>query len=114
MRLGNGRLIAKARVLTPNPLAYLLQFFAQPRLVAGWLFAVLRSCGWWVYVVYVPVFAIEKGLGESIGGTALSISNALLFLTPLMLKWVQRHSVRYAVRLGFLFSGLAFLGADLR
>jgi len=111
MRLGNGTLITKARARTPNPIAYLTRFFGQPRLVAGWLFAVLRSCGWWVYVVYVPVFAIEKGLGESLGGTALSISNAMLFLTPLMLKWVLRHSVRHAVRVGFLCGGLAFLGA---
>ena len=113
MRLGNGKLITKARALTPNPLAYLVRFCAQPRLVAGWLFAVIRSCGWWVYVVYVPVFAIENGLGESVGGTVLSISNAMLFLTPLMLKWVQRHSVRHAVRVGFLCSGLAFIGATL-
>lgn len=111
MRLGNGKLITKARVPTPNPMAYISHFFAQPRLVAGWLFAVLRSCGWWVYVVYVPVFAIENGLGESVGGTVLSISNAMLFVTPLMLKWVQRHSVRHAVRVGFLFSGLTFLAA---
>jgi len=111
MRLGNGKLITKAHAQTPNPIAYLFRFFAQPRLVAGWLFAVLRSCGWWVYVVYLPVFAIENGLNENVGGTALSISNAMLFLTPLMLKWIQRHSVRHAVRLGFLLGGLAFLGA---
>ncbi len=43
----------------------------------------------------------------------LSISNAMLFLTPFMLKWVQRHSVRHAVRVGFLFGGLAFIGATL-
>lgn len=111
MRLGNGKLITKARAPAPNPMAYLVHFFAQPRLVAGWLFAVLRSCGWWVYVVYVPVFAIENGLGESVGGTVLSVSNAMLFLTPLMLKWIQRYSIRHAVRVGFLFSGLAFIGA---
>jgi len=111
MRLGNGKLITKARAPTPNPIAYLFRFFEQPRLVAGWLFAVLRSCGWWVYVVYLPVFAIENGLNENVGGTALSISNAMLFLTPLMLKWIQRHSVRHAVRVGFLLGGLAFLGA---
>ena len=53
MRLGNGKVIARARAPTPNPLAYLGRFFAQPRLVAGWLFAVLRSCGWWVIIMTV-------------------------------------------------------------
>ncbi len=111
MRLGNGKLITKARAPTPNPIAYLARFFTQPRLVAGWLFAVLRSCGWWVYVVYVPLFAIQNGLGEYVGGTVLSISNAMLFLAPLILKWVETQTVRHAVRVGFLVSGLAFLGA---
>lgn len=111
MRLGNGKLITRARAPTPNPVAYLARFFAQPRLVAGWLFAVFRSCGWWAYVVYVPVFAIESGLGENVGGTVLSLSNAMLFATPVMLKWIERRSVRTAVRTGFLCSAAAFLAA---
>lgn len=111
MRLGNGKLITRARGPTPNPVAYLGRFFAQPRLVMGWLFAVVRSCGWWTYVVYVPVFAIENGLGENVGGIVLSISNSMLFLTPFMLKWVERSSVRTAVRAGFLCSALAFVVA---
>jgi len=111
MRLGNGKQISRMRTATVNPVAYLWRFFGQPRLIAGWLFAVFRSCGWWVYVVYVPVFSIEAGLGENVGGTALSISNGMLFLTPFMLKWAQRHSVRYVVRIGFMFGGLAFFMA---
>ncbi len=113
MRLGNGKLITRARDPTPNPVAYLGRFFAQPRLVVGWLFAVFRSCGWWVYVVYVPVFAIENGLGENIGGIVLSISNSMLFLTPFMLKWVEGKSVRTAVRTGFLCSATAFMIAGI-
>lgn len=109
LRLGNGKLIARARAPAPNPLAYLGRFFAQPRLIAGWLFAVIRSCGWWVYIVYLPIFAIENGLPEKLGGTVVSATNALLFATPLMLRWVQRGSVRRAVRTGFLVSGAAFV-----
>lgn len=108
MRFGNGRLITKSRAAPTNPLAFLPRFKAQPRLVAGWLFAVIRSCGWWVYVVYLPIFAIESGLGEALGGIALSISNGALFVTPLMLRWMQRHSIRQAVRTGFLVSGMLF------
>ena len=113
MRLGNGKLIVRAWAPTPNPIAYLSRFFVQPRLVAGWLFAVFRSCGWWTYVVYVPVYAIENGLGETVGGIVLSISNAMLFLTPFMLKWIQRKTVRAAVRVGFLFSAVAFVLAGV-
>jgi hypothetical protein len=108
MRLGNGKLVVRARAPAPNPLAYLGRFFAQPRLIAGWLFAVLRSCGWWVYVVYLPIFAVESGLSDKIGGAALSLTNAFLFTTPLMLRWMQRHTVRATVRVGFFMAGLAF------
>jgi len=109
MRLGNGRLITRARAPAPNPLAWLPRFFAQPRLVAGWVFAVIRSCGWWAYVVYLPIFAVQQGLSEDLGGMLLSASNGMLFVTPLMLRWMQRRSIRRAVRVGFAVSGLLFL-----
>jgi len=113
MRLGNGKLMTTSRERLPNPLAFLPRFLAQPRLVSGWLFAVLRSCGWWIYVVYLPIFAIENGLGESISGIALSISNGALFLTPFMLKWMQKRSIRTAVRTGFICAGLLFVAAGV-
>ncbi len=111
MRLGNGRLITKSRARPANPLSFLPRFVAQPRLIAGWTFAVIRSCGWWVYVVYLPIFAIEQGLGDHLGGIALSITNGTLFLTPFMLKWMQRRSIRHAIRTGFLLSGLLFVAS---
>ncbi len=113
MRLGNGKLITRARAPAPNPLAYLGRFFAQPRLIAGWLFAVIRSSGWWVYVVYLPIFAVESGLSDRLGGIALSTTNALLFVTPLMLRALQGRPVRLAVRLGFFAAGVGFIAAML-
>lgn len=112
MRLGNGKLITRSRKTQPSPIAFLSRFVAQPRLIAGWLFAVIRSCGWWVYVVYLPIFAIENGLGEELGGITLSLSNAALFLTPYMLKWMQSKSVRYAIRVGFMCSAILFCTAS--
>ncbi len=111
MRLGNGKLITKARGPASNPLAFLPRFFAQPRLVAGYMFAMIRSCGWWIYVVYLPIFAIQNGLGEQLGGILLSITNALLFGAPLILRWVQGRSLRAAVRVGFAACGGCFIAA---
>lgn len=113
MRLGNGKLITKSRAFPASPFAYFQRFFKQPRLITGWIFAVIRSCGWWVYVVYLPIYSIQNGLSEQLGGIALSISNGALFLTPLMLRFMQRRSVRTAVRAGFLMSGLLFLLAGV-
>jgi len=111
LRLGNGKQISRARGPAPNPLAFLDRFRRQPRLIAGWLFAVIRSSGWWVYVVYLPIYAIQNGLGETIGGLSLSLSNGLLFITPLMLRLVHKTSVRFAVRGTFAFTGALFLVA---
>lgn len=113
LRLGNGKAITRATRPTINPLAYLGRFFAQPRLIAGWSFAVIRSTGWWVYVVYLPYFCIEQGLGPNVGGTALSVSNALLFLAPTLLKFARRSSVRISVRRAFALCGSLFLLASL-
>jgi MFS family permease len=111
MRLGNGRLIMRARAPAPNPLAYLGRFFRQPRLVAGWLFAVLRSSGWWVFVVYLPIFCIEAGLGDRVASYAFSASNALLLFAPRMLRWMQRRGLRQGVRVAFVGAAGCFVFA---
>ena len=113
LRLGNGKAISKARRPAINPLAYLGRFFAQPRLIAGWSFAVIRSTGWWVYVVYLPYFCIEQGLGKNVGGVALSLSNAILFLAPTLLRLARRSSVRISVRLAFGLCGGFFVLSSL-
>ena len=113
LRLGNGKQISRARRPAANPLAFLGRFATQPRLIAGWLFAVVRSSGWWVYVVYLPIFCIEAGLGDKLGGVALSASNALLFVTPFILRAVNRLTVRRAVRWAFALCSLAFIGSTL-
>ncbi|MGL4238731.1 MFS transporter [Tabrizicola sp.] len=113
LRLGNGRQIQRAKGPAVNPLGYLGRFFRQPRLIAGWMFAVMRSCGWWVYVVYLPIFCIETGLGDKVGGIALSLSNALLFAAPALNRMARRLSVRRSVRFAFGVCGLLFVAAGL-
>ena len=117
LRLGNGKQIARAKGPAPNPVAYLGRFLRQPRLIAGWTFAVVRSCGWWVYVVYLPIFCVEAGLGDKVAGLALSFSNALLFITPWILRRARALGVRQAVRGAFFACAgcyaLAWAGAPL-
>lgn len=113
MQLGNGKSIATQQPRAAHPVANVRRFFAQPRLVTGWLIPLMRSCGWWFYFVYVGIFAVENGLGEKVGGYASSVANMGLLLAPLMLRWMRRHSVRRAVRIGCLLSGLCFVLATL-
>ncbi len=109
LRLGNGKQIQKAKGPALNPLSYLARFFAQPRLIAGWLFAVVRSCGWWVYVVYVPIFCVQSGLGDKVGGFALSVTNAFLFTTPFLLRLARWLTVRRVVTLAFAWGAAFFV-----
>jgi hypothetical protein len=113
LRLGNGKQIQRAKGPAVNPLGYLGRFFRQPRLIAGWFFAVMRSCGWWVYVVYLPIFCVEAGLGDKVGGMALSVSNAFLFAAPAINRWARRMSVRWSVRFAFLGCCTLMLAAAL-
>jgi predicted MFS family arabinose efflux permease len=107
-RLGDGKAITRAVGPAPSPLAYLGRFARRPRLVAGWLFASVRSCGWVAFYLYVPVFAVESGLGDKVGGFLVSFGSVYLFVTPLMLAWLRRHSVRNAVMAGFAWAAVSF------
>ncbi|MEZ5777685.1 MAG: MFS transporter [Paracoccaceae bacterium] len=109
LRLGNGKLISRARAPAPNPLAYLGRFFRQPRLIGGWLFATIRSFGWWVYIVYLPIFCIENGLGDQVGSFAYSASNLMLLGSPFMLRWMQPRGLRFGVRFAFWAAAFFFL-----
>ncbi|WP_420857308.1 MFS transporter [Marivivens marinus] len=109
LRLGDGKQITRARAPAPNPVAYLGRFVKQPRLVAGWLFAVIRSCGWWVFIVYLPIFCIENGLGDQAGAVALSLANGLLFISGAFLRLVRRLGVRRSVQGSFIGAGALFL-----
>ena len=113
LRLGNGKQITRAKGPAVNPLAYLGRFFVQPRLIVGWLFAVFRSCGWWVYVVYVPIYCIESGLGDTLGGVMLSATNATVLLSPYMARAVRKLSVRLTIRWALAYCALTFAGATL-
>jgi len=113
LRLGNGRQITRAKGPALNPLAYLARFFAQPRLIAGWLFAVIRSCGWWVYVVYLPVFCIEQGLGDKLGGALLSVSNGVLLASPYMAGLARKYTVRRSLRGALAYTAVLFGAASL-
>ncbi len=112
LRLGNGKQITRGGA-SGNPLGFLGRFFAQPRLIAGWLFATIRSCGWWVYVVYLPIFCAQAGLGDTLGGMCLSLTNCLLFAAPVILRLVNRMTVRRAVVVWFGFGATLFVLAGV-
>lgn len=111
LRLGDGKVIVKAKKSAANPLAYIPRFFAQPTLVSGWTFSVFRSIGWAIYIVYLPIYAVENGLSDKLGGVGLSISNSFLFLSTFILRFVQSGTVKRAIITGFIGSGALYVSA---
>jgi MFS family permease len=111
-RLGDGKAIQRGARPPGNPFGYLFRFLHQPRLIAGWSFAVIKSCGWWVYILYLPIYAVESGHSEQLGGALLSLSNAFLFLTPLIIR-NMRGRVRLAIMIGFFGSACLFFLAAI-
>jgi predicted MFS family arabinose efflux permease len=101
LRLGMGEARAPRRAPDPGPVAHLGRFLRQPRLVAGWALATTRSCGWMAFYVYVPVYAVQSGLGEKAGGLIVSLGAAFLLATPIMGRALARLGIRRAVVGGF-------------
>lgn len=110
---GDGVVIQRAARASANPWVFLRRFFAQPRLVAGYVFALIRSCGWQILVIYLGIYAVENHLPEVVGGASMSVANAGLFIAPLMLGWVRKRRVKDAVRMGFAITGIAFMSGAL-
>lgn len=113
LRASDDRIIVRARSPAPNPFLQVGQFFAQPRLRLGWLIAFTRSAWWVMFFVYVPVFAVEAGLGAEVGGLLVSAGNGMLFLAPLIGRLVERKGVRWTIVGAFLLGGCVTLAAAL-
>ncbi len=101
LRLGLAGPRPARRAAVAHPLAHLARFARQPRLVAGWALATTRSCGWMAFYIYVPVYAVQSGLGEKAGGLIVSAGAAFLLASPLFGRLLARIGVRAAVVAGF-------------
>ena len=93
-----------------NPFRYLPRFFSQPRMMLVYLLCAMRS-GWWtMYFIYVPIFCVTVGFGETIGGALVSLATSFVMATPLLRGTIQRFGIRRILLLGYCGAGLITLG----
>ena len=93
--------VPASRSNSANPLRYLLRFLHQPRLRLAYGLALARSCWWTMFIIYVPIYAEQSGLGELTGAAIVSIGTAWTLSVPLW-GWVARtYGVRRLMTLGF-------------
>lgn len=93
-----------------NPLKYLSTYIGQPRLRLAYGLVLARSCWWTMFIIYVPIYATQSGLGELTGAALVSIGTAWTLSVPFW-GWVARqYGVRRLMFFGYaVSSGLTFL-----
>lgn len=98
--------VSGARSSVTNPLKYLPRFFSQPRLRLAYLLSAMRS-GWWtMYFIYVPIYCVTTGLGETMGGALVSLATAFVMTTPLLRSSIQRYGIGRILLVGYCGTGV--------
>jgi len=110
LRFSDNPALGGKRVAVANPIRYLPRFFAQPRMTLVYLLSAMRS-GWWtMYFIYVPIFCVTAGLGETVGGALVSLAVSFVMATPLLRGTIQRYGIRRVLLVGYAGAGLVTIG----
>jgi len=92
-----------------NPLHFIKRFSAQPRLRLAYGLILARSAWWTMFIIYMPIYCEQSGLGELTGAAIVSIGTAWTLSVPLW-GWVARqYGVRALMRSAFVINGLLML-----
>ncbi len=85
-----------------NPLLIIRRFIAQPRLRLAYGLILARSSWWTMFIIYMPIYCEQTGLGELTGAAIVSTGTAWTFSVPFW-GWVaRRYGVRALMQTGFV------------
>ncbi len=101
LRLGPNPVLATPKSTASSPLANIPRYFRQRSLRIAYWITLTRGIFWASLFVYCPLYILEAGLPEKMTGGIISIVAALLLLSPLVLKVVDRTSTRWVIIAGF-------------
>lgn len=115
LRLGPNPALAAPKSVAPPPLANIPRYFRQRNLRIAYCITLSRGIFWAALFVYCPLYILEADLPEKMTGGIVSIVAALLLLSPLVLRVVDRTSTRAVIMAGFVviaasMTALAALG----
>jgi len=92
-----------------NPVLIIRRFIAQPRLRLAYGLILARSSWWTMFIIYMPIYCEQTGLGELTGAAIVSIGTAWTFSVPFW-GWVaRRYGVRVLMRTGFATTSLLLM-----
>jgi MFS family permease len=113
LRIGDHPAVQPARSAAPSPLQHVRRYFSQPRLALAWVLSMGRNIWWVIFFIYAPIYAVEAGLGDLMGGAIVSAGTGFLFLMPLMGRLVRRVGIRVVYLYSFGLVGLLTLAVPL-
>jgi MFS family permease len=87
----------------PNPVANLLRFLQQKRLLLAWAIAFARTAWWNTTMVYGPLYFVQTGEGRLAAALVVSGACSMLFTAPFWGRVATRTGIRPAIIICFLW-----------
>jgi MFS family permease len=109
LRISDSPAIGSGRYRASSPRQFIPRFFAQPRLLLAWLISFCRYAWWAMFMIYVPIYAVQSGLGELAGGLIVSLGAGFTFLMPLWGWYARAVGVRRVLVTGYMVAGVLTL-----
>jgi MFS family permease len=109
LRISDSPAIGSGRYRASSPRQFIPRFFAQPRLLLAWLISFCRYAWWAMFMIYVPIYAVQSGLGELAGGLIVSLGAGFTFLMPLWGWYARAVGVRRVLVTGYMAAGVLTL-----
>jgi len=97
LRLGQNQVISKAKTASTNPLKLIPRYFSQPALRIAYVITLTRSVFWLTLFIYGPIYVVEAGLPNWMAGALISLTSALMLLSPLTRRLVGMHGTRIVI-----------------
>jgi MFS family permease len=111
IRIDEAPLLKAVPARPANPIGYVPRFVRQPRLRLAYMLVFGRETWWWMFYLFVPVYADESGLGLMTGAIVLSLGSALVFFAN-QWGWVMRRiGMRRHMMIGFVGCGMSVIAA---
>ena len=101
LRLGPNPVLVTPKSVAPSPLANIPRYFRQRYLRIAYCVTLTRGIFWSALFLYCPLYVLEADLPEKLAGGIVSVTAALLLLSPLVLTMVERTSTRTVIIAGF-------------
>ncbi len=109
LRIFDSPAIRRGQQRAASPRLYIPRFFAQPRLLLAWLVSFCRYAWWAMFMIYVPIYAVQSGLGELTGSLIVSLGAGFSFLMPLFGWYARTVGVRRVLVTGYMAAGVLTL-----